>query len=333
MNELELVREARVEVEAISAQRLAAGRERLLSSISRVSSKRVAGRRRPRRARRLALAAGAAAAVTMFAATGIHGVRHPPADVAILTPADQVLHAAALKAGSRLSPAPRADQWIFTRVASYSLGAGETANNSWIRFDGREQAYYLNGRLIVHRTPVAGPQPGSPLARFLAEPTPSTAYAALAALPSSPRRLLAYVANRVAPRSIFGSGWDPTRGTSTRAQLEFGFLCELLWNSAEAAPPRAEASAFSAMATIPGVRTERGVKDALGRSAVALAIAGIEQQLLLNPTTYQVTGQRTLSNGHWPAPGSKRDATIPKGRVVDSLAWERTALVGKPGQR
>lgn len=328
MNELELVRELRSGVPSPSPERLSVGRQRLLASIS---SPPVSARRRPRRRMRMAAVAAGLAAIAI-AAVGIESAGRPaPPRVLRVSLADQVLRTAALRASSRPAVIPSPNQWVYTRVVGYSLGGGGTTDDSWLRFDGRAEAYRQDGQLILHRVPAAAVHGGSQLAAFLSQPTPATAYRALASLPADPATLLSEVARRVSPASIAGSGWDTARGRPTVAQLKFGFLAELLWNSAEAAPPRVEATVFTALSEVPGVRAQRGVSDALGRPAIALSIAGVDQQLLLDPHTYQVTGQRTLSNGFWPR-SPRGSATVPKGQVVESIGWARIAFVSGPGQ-
>jgi hypothetical protein len=323
MNELELVSELRAGVPAPTAARLAVGRARLLDSIS-------VRRRRPW-AHVVAVAVGLA--LVAVAAVGVEGTGHQaPPPVVRVSLASQLLRTAARGAASRAGVIPRPGQWIYTRVVSYSLGGGRTASDGWLRFDGGAEAYYQGGRLIRHSVPGAAEPTSSPLQTFLGQPTPATAYRALASLPASPTRLLAEVAGEVPPSGIAGSGWDPARGRPTSAQLEFGFLAELLWNSAEAAPPGVEATVFSALSEIPGVLAQRGVSDALGRQAIALSIGGVDQQLLLDPRSYQVTGERTVSNGSWPVAAGGGSATVPKGDVVESLTWARVAFVPDPGR-
>ncbi len=334
MRELEFVHDLRAATPAPTPDRLAAGRERLMASI--VAGPTGARRRRLKlRVIRTALIAGAAAAAAVVLAGGIRGTTaHPCAQGSFqVSLAGQVLHAAALNAISQRAATPRPTQWIYTKAVSYSLGGGRTSSDSWVRFDGREDAYYQDGQLIVHPTTGGDPSAASPLSLFLANPTPSTSRRALACLPENPARLLATVANNVSPSSIAGSGWDSINRQPSRAQLEFGFLADLLWNSAESAPPRAEAAAFHAMAAIPGVEARRGITDALGRPAIALSIAGVGQQLLLAPKTYQVAGERTVSNGNWPAAPKTRAHTIAKNEVVQSIAWARIEFVRAPGAR
>jgi hypothetical protein len=330
MNELELVRELRAEVSIPTPAHLARGRERLLVAIAATQP------RRQTRFRVVAIA-GVTATVAAGAALLLAGLaKRPVTPGARITLAAQVLREAAVRAAARSETPPRASQWIYTKVVSYSLGTGRSSSESWLRFDGRDTAYLQDGQLIVHQSPTAPQHGDSAVARFLSDSTPATAYRALASLPRRPERLLAYVAAHVKSPRIAGSGWDPARGHTARAQLQFGFLADLLWNSAEVAPPRAEAAAFHAMAAIAGVRARRQATDVLGRPAIALSIAGVDQQLLLDRSTYSVIGARTLSNGSWPAPKRAErssNATVPKGRVVESLAWARVALVNRPGRR
>ena len=333
MNELELVRELRAGVPSPTPWRLSAGRERLLASIG-ASPARSRRRRGPGPRLRLRVAAVAVGlAVVAIAAVGIERtgqrVARPVFRVSL---AKQVLRSAAASAASRPAVVPSRGQWIYTRVVGRDLGGGRTVSDSWLRFDGRAEAYYQGGQLIVHGVRGTAGRGSSPLATFLSQPTPATAYGALASLPADPARLLAEVASEVSPSNIAGSGWDRAGGRSSVAQLQFGFLAELLWNAAEVPPPRVEATVFTALADVPGVRAQWGVSDALGRRAIALSIAGVDQQLLLDPQSYQVTGQRTVSNGSWPMPASRGSATVPAGKVVDSLAWGRVSFVPRPGQ-
>jgi hypothetical protein len=92
-----------------------------------------------------------------------------------------------------------------------------------------------------------------------------------------------------------------------------------------ATPPAAEANVYRALATIPGVSVEQGIKDAVGRPVIGIGIAGGGDQLLLAPTTYDIIGARTVSTG---PTGSK-----PKGTVLVSMAWVVVAEVGGPGKR
>lgn len=77
---------------------------------------------------------------------------------------------------------------------------------------------------------------------------------------------------------------------STTAQKEFAYLGQLLWNAYAAAPPSALSAVYQAIATIPGVTVNQGLRDAAGSPAVGITDDGGATEILLNPQTYQVVG-------------------------------------------
>ncbi len=140
MNELELLHDLRGGITEPDATRLAAGRERLLASIStpyRRTSRTY--RRSPGPTRAIRLVSGAVAALALTAAVAVVVLSAPrqPAARVRLSLADQVLRSAALQAGSRRATKPRPHQWVFSRTVGYSLGSGRTRSDGWVRFDGR----------------------------------------------------------------------------------------------------------------------------------------------------------------------------------------------------
>jgi hypothetical protein len=339
MNELELVRELRAEIPGPGGARLAAGRERLLSGMAAATAPAPVLGRAPgvRYWRRMAVATGVAVVILAVAVVALPGAAPRSATTAIsrVRLTAQVLRAAALSAGTRPAVRPSPQQWFFVRSVQWSLGQGVSSNVSWLRFDALETATRLKGRLIVYtsRAPASGGQ--TPLAAFGDDATPLTAYDAMASLPASPTALLAVVYRFAAadPGSVTGAAASPLPHPS-RGQLEFEFLTGLLWNASEAAPARADAAVFRALAAIPGVSAQRGITDAAGRPAIGLSDQGDEQQILLDPRTYQVTGVRTVSNGTWPVNVMKRGGpTWPKGKVLLSSTWAKIEPVDRPGER
>jgi hypothetical protein len=352
VNEIERVSEMRVEVPVDIEARLAAVRGQLVEAIAGSASRPAAhGTHRP--GRRLAgrhllrprLAASIAAALAILAIgvarSGQHAaIEHsaggpPAAAIASYRLTAHVLRAASLSAASRPTTQPAGDEWIYTKVVDDQPGAGTSSSENWIRFDGTQEAYMQGAQLVVHVKPVQPSRGGSPLALFADEMTPASAYAALASLPTQPQALLDAVDATVAahPQSVAPPGASPLAG-ATRQQLEFDFLTELMWNAAQASPPAADAAVFRALATIPGATAQPGATDAAGRPAISLSDTGTEQQLLLDPGTYQVTGLRVISNGHQPRrPDQPATSDRPVGALIDSLAYETIAVVGGPGQR
>ncbi len=237
---------------------------------------------------------------------------------------------------------PGPHQWFYTKFVEYGYGQPIQSSENWETFDGRQTAYFQNGQLIVHKTlGVFGSGGPTALDKYNANATPQTAYNALASLPSSPRALLAVVAQQVAAvgSQNVAAGSPVSLYTSTnRDALDFDYLAQLLWNAAPSAEPRsAEAAVFRAMAAIPGVSSQRGITDAVGQPAIGLSASGGKSQLLLDPQTYQVIGVRAFSAGqkvslraagrkaaklHWP----------PKGTIFISMAWAQVTMVSGPGR-
>lgn len=327
MNDLDLVREFRADVPGPTAEQLAIGRELLLGATRRARTPTRRLGRRPGRAR-FVLVAAVLAAVGGVLVLDLHGGANPasPGGAPDLNArlAAQVLRAAATSLASQPTTRPAPHQWIYSSFVDRSIGQPAQPYESWSRFDGRQTAYLQNGQLIVHT---------SPLPRGAV--TPISAYDQLASLPSNTQALLHVVDEAVAanPVSVAPPGGSPSDHRQTRAQLEFEFLTQLLWQAAQAAPARAEAAVFRALATVAHVSAQH-ITDAVGRSAIALSDTGVEQQLLLDPLTYKVIGLRTISDGTWPVNPTKRSsATYPKGTVIDWAAWIKIADVNGPGDR
>ena len=395
MTDLDLIREFRADVPAPDAARLAAGRSSLMKTMN---SKRPL---HPHPASpswwlpALAVTAAAAVAVGFLVVPGNHAAPRPGAKpssakssaVAPVTQAElaaRILRTAAdvvTRAPVKSEPAP--GQWIYAKTVQYGLPgyespAGVTTGEEWTTFDGGRTAYYRGGQLIVHNTPGgAHPARVSGFAAFNADATPQTAYDALASLPADPKALLAAVDKAVAQdggiANVAAGSPIPAMAPEDTGQGEFDYLVLLLWNAAGGvgAPAGAEAAAFRAMATIPGVTVQQGITDAAGAPAIGVSADGGYDQLLLDPVSYQVIGLRQLSTGVGPAtfapgvppkvmdqimaeirtldsaPQATRDAYIrhlvaqhklvmhapPKGTLELSLAYATVREVSAPGTR
>jgi hypothetical protein len=342
---------------------------------------------RTRRARLITVAASAvavcAAAVAAYAlipAPG-PGAAHPAAKAGKVwqraTLAARILRQASAtveRVSVTAEPAP--GQWIYAKTIDYEPQTGTTTSENWMTFDGARTAYYASpgGPLVEHTSSYAAPDMAKgtrPLAAFSHLATPKTAYDALASLPSNPSALLAQIAEAAASASGANiAAGDPVAGSAPRnqAQLEFDYLTELLWNAAGGmgGPPKAEADAFLALAALPGISVQQGVRDAAGTEAIAVSDDGGYSQLLLDQRTYQVLGLRQLSNGTgvvsirlWPASLRKEFVALPtaqekqqfmrehqqlfrklarqfgppNGTVEESLAYAQVSEVPAPGDR
>lgn len=337
MNDLDLVRDLRADVPSPTRERLAPGRARLLASISRPS--------RPRYARRAVLPVTAAAAASAVAVAVASGALSGPAtrSPAVKPPAIrltvQLLSTAAATVAKHPAVRPGPHQWFYTKFVGHDYGQPNQSNENWETFDGRRTAYFQNGHLIVHKTRgVFGGGGPTPLGKYNANATPQTAYNALASLPSNPKALLAVIARQVAkvgPGVASGSVVS-LYAPKSRDELEFDYLAQLLWNSATGEPPAAEAAVFRALAAIPGVSSQQGITDVIGRPAIGLSDNGGKAQLLLDPQTYQVIGMRAASTGTDPvrtiAGKGRKVPWPPKGTIIESMAWAQVTMVSGPGR-
>jgi hypothetical protein len=325
MNDLDLVRRLRADIPTPAPARLGPGRARLLAAMRKPPARPV---------RRFVLPVGvvtavaAGAAVVVLGTGGADGVAAPPAQ---LTLTAQLLNTASTTVAQRTVVEPAPAQWLYTRSASLNFGQPTEFDDNWIRFDASQSAYYEGSKLKVHTSPVA-PKPTTSTALDVWDSyaTPMTAYNALASLPTDPKALLAAVDHQLS--KLGSDATPPWFGRPTNhGQVQFDYLAELLWNAATGAPPAAEAAVFRTMATIPGVTSQRDITDVVGRAAVGLSDNDNRSQLLLDPTTYQVIGQRQVSTGV--SPKGEGGPVVPKGAVESATTWVQVTPVSAPGQR
>ena len=272
--------------------------------------------------------------------------------------AAKVLRAAAAHvARTGVTSEPRPGQWIYYKTVSYGYPgivgpSGITTDEEWVTFDGIQSAYYGNGQLITHTSPIPRPGPAvNPWTAWNTDQTPMTAYNALAALPAAPQALLKVIASQAAGRNAENLRASPVSGEApaTQAQREFDYLTRILWNAAPAGgPPAAEAAAYQAMADLPGITVQQGVQDMAGGRAIGVSDDGGYDQLLIDPVSYQVIGIRQLSTGVAPERGRESPQQVrkrralknqqspaypPAGTLISESVHTQTAEVSAPGDR
>ena len=267
------------------------------------------------------------------------------------TLAAKVLHVAAARLAREAATAePAPGQWIYyTEVDESGANSHPSSEGpEWVTFDGDQSAYYeVGGPFVVHTSSTSFPPPGTN--PWVALNTygihPQTAWNALAALPADPHALLAVIAHQVATPAgeqfaaasvtTFGGPRQPTR-----EQLEFDYLTRILWNAYLGAPPAALAAVYRAMATLPGISVQPGIKDTAGGQAIGVSDDDGYDQLLIDPVSDQVIGIRQLSTGIGPVTaaqakeGKERQSDYPaKGTLIYEMVYARTAEVPAPGDR
>jgi hypothetical protein len=316
MNDLDLVRELRADIPAPAPSRLAAGRSRLLAAASR-----------PRRYRRLALPVGAvtgAAAVVVAVVLG--GTATPsrlrPAPAARVSLAAQILAVAARTVAAEPAARPDDRQWVYARFVQVQTGQATQSDEEWVRFDGRQEAYVLDGQLIVHDDPSSS---GGPL----------SSYDTLVSLPAAPSAILAAARDAVGTTRREWQNWSSGSVVAELAprsagEAEFDYLAQLLWDAYAAAPPAALSHVYQAMAEIPGVTVTPGMANAVGRAGIGVSANGGVSWLLLDPQTYQVIGlaERAIS----PQSVKLKGTPVTFSGTV-SMAWADVAIVSAPGER
>ncbi len=307
------------------------------------------------------------------AAGGVHPGQ--AAQQAVL--AAKVLRAAAMHlAREGVTGEPGPGQWIYYQTVGYGYPgvvdpSGVTTGEEWVTFDGGQTAYYQNGQIVTHTSPVPSLGPAvRPWQAWNTEATRKTAYDVLASLPTGPQALLKVIAGQAAgqnPQNI--AAGNPIAGVApkTEAQREFDYLTLILWNAAPVGgPPAAEAAAYRAMAALPGITVQQGIHDTAGGQAIGVSDDAGYDQLLIDPASCQVIGIRQLStgigprrsiaqalaSGHVPASVRKLLAGLTKaernqlitkaekpdgpayparGTLIDEIVYTRTAEVPAPG--
>ncbi|TMR09868.1 hypothetical protein ETD86_41775 [Nonomuraea turkmeniaca] len=262
--------------------------------------RRVEGARRPAKRRRLWLAPSLLAAAT--AAAGaivlVSGVERSTAPLPVIVEtvpmkAEVVLRQAALAAERRRADrAPRADQWMYRKVAVKQPGDDPAAvQEYWTRYDGTEQAFRLDGGPMERRVVKLDPDDD--------DLTPQQYAARLARLPTDPDKLLAHVKG---DRHWADKPKDDPGDAESPDARAFRVLSVYL-DQEIPMPPKLEAAIFRALAKIPGVRVDMGVHDAANRAGVGISYDVDSRRdaegrlvsrsyVVLDATTYRYLGRR-----------------------------------------
>jgi hypothetical protein len=313
MDELTMVQEFLREERPASAQTVAEARRRLTAG---------ARPRRPRvQVRLLAGAVAAGAAVAVAVTAGAVDGRRPPSGGVRLVAETQALADGAARRAAKEPWKARPDQWGYVKILLDTTKAkgGSTLgepNRRWTaekvnRLDGRKWAAWENGKMIVHD----GRNAGDGFNDY--PPTKITS------LPADPAALLAavYRQNRRDHSSDLQVGAFITLDTI----LEHHVL-----------PPRVGAAVYGAIVRIPGVRLQRGVKDAAGRSGSALYLVSgkLRYDIIVNPKTYEYLGWRVMAvRGYVEKYSPSRSQRTKAGAILVVTARLAVGVVDRPDQR
>ena len=191
--------------------------------------------------------------------------------------------AAAALSGPAVSPG----QWVYRNyavVATPDNAASPVTTERWATADNTTAAAYIGGQLE------AGPWawPVNPVGKTLKSPIaqPAISYGSLTSLPGNARALAALL------------GKTPvTRARAWRAGHAFELIAELF--QSYVMPPQPAARMYHALGAIKGVMADENAVDVAGRHGTGFLLTGTggNQEIIVNPRTYQFTGYQFLGNG------------------------------------
>jgi hypothetical protein len=345
MNELSEARALRADAPLPDADRLAPQRARLVEAFRQeTGGVRAAAVSRPRRRIVLVTAAATGAlavtggAVVLLPDDTAAGNRQSlPAHTSVDT-----LELAAAVVEKKHAVEPGAKQWVYEKTTTFHQGKPQ-ASEQWTRWDGTGSAQ-LPG--IAPSGDITGFDPNKLQVWYgpnqeekwkeegYDDRSQRQFYRFLATLPSDEGRMMKRIRQEQAIGSIEGET------AAERAWREISVLYRSV-----VIPPKVQAGLFRALAKIPGARSEKGVKDPLGRAAISVSVDYPErtasgrqgkQELFFDQRTYVYLGEVThvppmpvpAGMGEQTKPGQSDDGN--EAIITARAAW---GVVNKPGAR
>jgi hypothetical protein len=292
MNELKLLEDMCAEVPAPGEDRLAALRARVLGETEQTARPGHAARPQ-RRARVLTwprLAWAAATAVALVIALTLAGVI--PLGSGATQPASAAVLLDRAAAAALAQPTPTDRQLIYSDTAIYyatypAHGGHRPSGHVMVRQQEWQSpvspsAFYRTTPCDVDGDLQRGQATCSFQGGYAPGATSYSTYAGLRTLPTTPGRLLAYLAGL------------PSGGQSRYDREWSG--ANLIANLNPVLPPKFGAALFRAVARIPGTVLLHGATDAAGAHGIGLArpAGGVQEELIFDPSTYRLIGQQEI---------------------------------------
>jgi hypothetical protein len=290
-------------------------------------------RRRARRGRVVAAAAGLALVAVLGAAVLV--ARQLPQEREPAAPA-----------ADAAEPTPRPHQWVYTKQLTVESGGKPWTYEHWLRVDGKLYANAHNNDLRAARVEdvrqfplpqwsrcpagkreqLARIRPAVGLGRFFPNP---------AAVPTDPDGLLAAVYQLVENPDC-----APVLGDTVQDRA-FNLIDAMLQT---VQPAEVRAALYRALPKIPGVTVVQGATDAADRRglafvrAAAIEVPGssrwLRMEIILDPNTYRYLGARhVVTRDHFLPDMGPRGTRFRKGQVLISRAQLALAVVDAPCQR
>ncbi|MEO3793053.1 CU044_5270 family protein [Nonomuraea sp. B10E15] len=324
MDDLRSLREWRAEVPEPGQEWIVPQRRRLLT--------RIRGRRRVLVRRLLVVGALGTAAALALTTLWPEPLAPGPASTQSVVRLDSsvVLAGAAEVASRRMNaPVPLPTQWHYTKTLDKQPNSDTTTTDEhWRRYDGMQAASLgEDGELQVG--PVWNPMDAND-----DDLSPQQYDAKLRDLPTDPRKLLAKI---TADRHwIEGAREEGVAAQDVPANLRAYNVIMLYLSRYGTMPPKLEAAMFRALALVPGVRIDQGVRDAAGRSGLGVWMEGpgdapTRRYDILDARTYRYLGRQTL----WLRDQFMSGSSTPSARkgAVWSTALLASAIVDRPGEK
>lgn len=349
MNELPEVRALRADVPLPDADRLAAQRATLTRAFREEADAPAATPTAIRRPRRRLVLVTAATTAALAATGGLVAslsddgpARTSPAAKGsrVLSPqaSADALALAAATVEKHTTTEPRPKQWVYEKSTSFDQGTPRSAE-SWTRWDGTGWAHLpgippagdISGFDPNELQVVYGPNQEEKWKKEgYDDRSQRQFYRFLATLPSDPDRMMKRIRQEHAIGDLKGE---------TTAQRDWREI-DVLYRSV-LIPPNVQAGLFRAMAKIPGTKVETGVKDPLGRAAIAVTVdyakptpSGHQgkQEIFFDPETYAYLGEIWRAAPFEDPDGAPSPAGVPDSltNVTARAAW---GVVDKPGAR
>jgi hypothetical protein len=279
-------------------------------------------RRRARRGRVVAAAAGLALVAVLGAAVLV--ARQLPQDREPAAPA-----------ANAAEPTPRPHQWVYTKELRVEYGGRKPwTHEHWVRVDGKKFINASSDRRVAGAPKVRRERMQLPPSRCPGKPErvrPAVGLGAVfpnpSAVPADPDGLLAAVYQLVEDPAC-----APILVGDTVQDRAFMLIDGMLQT---VQPAEVRAALYRALAKIPGVTVVQGASDAAGRRGVALtraaAIEGpgssgwLRLEIILDSSTYRYVGARHVV--------TRDHSKFRKGQVLVSRAQLALAVVNAPCQR
>lgn len=237
--------------------------------------------------------------------------------------------------------APRADEWIFTKVefADSSGGGGgylfgppdrRLIGLGWTRVDRLEYAAggdypaSLPPSQVVHGKLQIVPDGGGCMSGWK-----SCDYSYLNSLPTDPARLESVILAENASPSASPAMPDNVTVFNAIYLLLFGQTEGMVW-----IPPKLAATMYQLLLRLPGVHFEAGT-DLAGRSGIGIYMVlegWYKQELVINPVTYMYMGDKAVAVQAHVFSGTDGVRHVEKGHVLGWQALLEEAIVQRPGQ-